>query len=33
MKVVAIITENEVVDRILCHLKRKEEGKERAPPG
>jgi hypothetical protein len=33
MKVVAVITEHEVVDRILHHLKRKEEGKERAPPG
>ncbi|MDH3817069.1 MAG: transposase, partial [Myxococcales bacterium] len=30
MKVVAFITEHEVVDRILRHLKRKEEGKERA---
>jgi len=33
MKVVAFITEHEVVDRILRHLKRTEERRQRAPPG
>ena len=33
MKVVAFITEHEVVDRILRHLKRTEERRQRALPG
>jgi ribosomal protein S27E len=32
MKVIAFITEHDVVDAILRHLKRKEERRERAPP-
>ena len=32
MKVIAFITERDVVDAILRHLKRKEERRERAPP-
>jgi len=34
MKVIAFITELDVVDRILRHLKRRdEEGRGRGPPG
>ncbi len=34
MKVIAFITEHEVVDKILSHLKRREEeGRGRGPPG
>ena len=32
MKVIAFITEHDVVDAILRHLERKEERRERAPP-
>ena len=32
MKVIAFITEHDVVDAILRHLKRNEERRERAPP-
>jgi len=33
MKVIAFITEHEVIDCILRHLKRKEKQRERGPPG
>lgn len=33
MRVVAFITEHEVVDKILRHLERREEGRGRGPPG
>jgi len=34
MKVIALITEHDVVDKILRHLKRRdEEGRGRGPPG
>ena len=34
MKVIAFITEHDVVDKILRHLKRRdEEGRGRGPPG
>jgi len=32
MMVVAFIVEHEIVDRILRHLERKDERRERAPP-
>jgi len=33
MRVVALITEHEVVDKILQHLERREEGRGRGPAG
>jgi hypothetical protein len=34
MKIIALITEHDVVDKILRHLKRRDgEGRGRGPPG